>query len=174
MPLLSGLEAGQRIKHNLPAVKLIFMTMYDDPYLVGEAFRAGGSAFLLKEAAASELITAIEHALRGGSYVTPSIREGLRQMELRKPQAREKRPEPSVRQREVIQLLARGRTLKEVAQELNIKPRTAAGHKYALMEALELKTSADVVKYAVQHGIISLPQDSLSIDGSLRGHRTSH
>src|SRR5271163_957503 len=73
MPLLSGLEAGQTIKQRLPAAKLIFMTMYDDPYLVGEAFRAGGSAFLLKEAAASELTTAIEHVLKGVSYVTPSI-----------------------------------------------------------------------------------------------------
>jgi DNA-binding NarL/FixJ family response regulator len=161
MPLLNGLEAGQTIKRRLPAVKLIFMTMYDDPYLVGEAFRAGGSAFLLKDAAASELTTAIERVLKGVSYVTPSIREGLSQIELRRPKAREKRPEPSARQREVIRLLARGRSLKEVAQELNITTRTVAGHKYAVMEVLELKTNADLVKYAFQQGLISRLQDSL-------------
>jgi DNA-binding NarL/FixJ family response regulator len=156
MPNLNGLEAGRQLKHRSPSIKLIFMTMYEDPYLVGEAFRAGASAFLLKEAAASELTDAIERVLKGGSYLTPSASQGLSAISLRDPKKREHAPEPTPRQREVIQLLAEGHSMKEVASELNITTRTVAGHKYAVMELLQLKTNADLVQYAIEHGIISL------------------
>ena len=129
MPQLNGLDAGRQLKQSMPRVKLIFMTMHEDPYLVGEAFRVGASAFLLKEAAASELTDAIDQALKGGTYVTPSAAEGLTSISLRDLKNREHAPEPTPRQREVIQLLAEGRSMKEVAAELNITTRTVAGHK---------------------------------------------
>jgi DNA-binding NarL/FixJ family response regulator len=161
MPQLNGIDAGHKLKQSLPNVKLIFMTMHEDPYLVGAAFRAGASAFLLKEAAASELTEAIDQVLKGGSYVTPSASEGLNNISLRDPKNRAHAPEPTPRQREVIQLLAEGRSMKEVAYELKITRRTVAGHKYAVMELLQLKTNADLVQYAIQKGIISLHRNSL-------------
>jgi DNA-binding NarL/FixJ family response regulator len=156
MPRLNGLDAGRQLKAKMPKLKLIFMTMHEDPYLVGEAFRAGGSAFLLKEAAASELIDAIEKALKGGCYVTPRAEEGLCEISLRDPKKQAHVPEPSARQREVIQLLAEGYSMKKVADELRITIRTVAGHKYAVMELLQLKTNAELVHYAIKHGIITI------------------
>ena len=161
MPQLNGLDAGRLLKHSLPNVKLIFMTMLVDPYLVGESFRAGASAFLLKEAAASELTQAIDQVLKSGTYVTPRAAEGLTNISLRDPKDREHAPEPTPRQRQVIQLLAEGRSMKEVASELKITTRTVAEHKYAAMELLQLKTNADLVQYAIKHGIISLHETSL-------------
>lgn len=154
MPELNGLDAGRQLKRLMPSVKLIFMTMNEDPYMVGEAFRAGASAFLLKRAAGLELDKAITEVLKGGSYVTPSAAQGLDNISLQDPKNREFAPEPTARQREVIQLLAEGRTMKEIAQLLYITPRTVAAHKYAVMELLQLKTSAEVVQYAVKHRII--------------------
>jgi DNA-binding NarL/FixJ family response regulator len=156
MPQLNGLDAGRQLKHAMPGVKLIFMTMNEDPYMVGEAFRAGASAFLLKRAAGLELEEAITEVLKGRSYVTPSAAKGLDNISLRDPKNRESAPEPTIRQREVIQLLAEGRTMKEIARLLYITPRTVAAHKYAVMELLQLKTSAEVVQYAIKHRIISV------------------
>ena len=156
MPQLNGLDAGRRLKQSLPAVKLIFMTMHEDPYLVGEAFRAGASAFLHKQAAGLELNEAIERVLKGGSYVTPSAAIGLDTIFLREPKKRENAPEPSPRQREVIQLLAEGRTMKEAAGLLSITPRTVAAHKYSATELLQLKTTADLVQYAIKQQIITV------------------
>jgi DNA-binding NarL/FixJ family response regulator len=161
MPQLNGLDAGRQLKHSLPKVKLIFMTMLEDPYLVGEAFRAGASAFLLKEAAVSELTEAIDRVLKGVTYTTPSAAEGLTSISMRDPKNREHAPEPTSRQREVIQLLAEGHSMKQVAAELKITTRTVAGHKYAVMELLQLKTNADLVQYAIEHGIIALHRTSL-------------
>jgi DNA-binding NarL/FixJ family response regulator len=156
MPQLNGLDAARQIKHSMPGVKLIFMTMNEDPYLVGEAFRAGASAYLVKRAAALELTDAIELVLKGRTYVTPSIAAGLDNIALRSPNVRDHAPEPTPRQREVIQLLAEGRSMKEVASALSITPRTVAAHKYAVMELLQLKTNADLVQYAIKHRIISI------------------
>jgi DNA-binding NarL/FixJ family response regulator len=156
MPQLNGLDAARQIKHSMPRVKLIFMTMNEDPYLVGEAFRAGASAYLVKQAAALELTNAIELVLKGRTYVTPSIADGLDKIALRSPNVRDHAPEPTPRQREVIQLLAEGRSMKEVASALSITPRTVAAHKYAVMELLQLKTNADLVQYAIKHRIISI------------------
>jgi DNA-binding NarL/FixJ family response regulator len=156
MPKLNGLDACQQLKQLMPGVKLIFMTMNEDPYLVGEAFRAGASGFLLKQAAGLELNEAIQQVLKGGSYVTPSSAKGLDNISLREPQNREHAPEPTPRQREVIQLLAEGRTMKEVARLLYITPRTVAAHKYSVMELLRLKSTAELVQYAIKHSIISV------------------
>jgi len=156
MPRLNGLDAARELKAKMPGVKLIFMTMHEDPYLVGEAFRAGGSAFLLKEAAASELTDAVDQVMKGGSYVTPSAAVGLSNISLRPPRNRDHVPEPTPRQRAVIQLLAEGRSMKEVAGELKITSRTVAAHKYAVMELLQLKTNAELFQYALKHRIISI------------------
>jgi DNA-binding NarL/FixJ family response regulator len=155
MPQLNGLDAGRQLKRLMPSVKLIFMTMHEDPYLVREAFRAGASAFLHKQAAGVELNEAIETVLKGRSYVTPSAAKGLDNISLREPKHREHAPEPTARQREVIQLLAEGRTMNEAAGLLYITPRTVAAHKYTVMEMLQLKTTADLVQYAIKHRIIA-------------------
>jgi DNA-binding NarL/FixJ family response regulator len=156
MPQLNGLDAARHLKRTTPKIKLIFMTMNEDPDLVGEAFRAGASGFLLKQAAAFELMDAIEKVLKGGSYVTPSAADGQANISLREPKARDHVAEPTPRQREVIQLLAEGRSMKEVASVLQITKRTVAAHKYAVMDLLQLKTNADLVQYAIRHRIISL------------------
>jgi DNA-binding NarL/FixJ family response regulator len=156
MPQLNGLDAARHLKRTMPEVKLIFMTMNEEPDLVGEAFRAGASGFLLKRAAAFELTDAIDKVLKGGSYVTPSAAEGQANISLREPKAREHTAEPTPRQREVIQLLAEGRSMKEVASILKITKRTVAAHKYAVMELLQLKTNADLVQYAIKRRIISI------------------
>ena len=155
MPQMNGLDAGRQLKAKLPKTKLIFMTQHEDPYLVGEAFRCGGSGFLLKEAAASELLDAIDAVLKGGSYVTPSAAEGLTHISVRDPKGSDHIPEPSPRQREVIQLLAEGHSMKEVADALKITVRTVAAHKYAVMELLQLKSNADLVQYAIKHKLVS-------------------
>jgi DNA-binding NarL/FixJ family response regulator len=156
MPQLNGLDAGRQLKQSMPSVKLIYMTMNEDPYLVGEAFRAGASAYLLKQAAGLELNRAIEAVLKGGSFVTPSVAKGLNDISMRDPKSRQIVPEPTARQREVIQLLAEGRTMKEVAKLLYITPRTVAAHKYTAMELLQVKTNAELIQYAIKHRIISV------------------
>jgi len=155
MPQLNGLDAGRLIKQAMPGVKLVFLTMNEDPYLVGEAFRAGASAYLLKQGAAQELTKAVDKVLKDGTYVTPHIQGGLAQISLLDPKARERVPEPTIRQRQVIQLLAEGHSMKETADLLNITMRTVASHKYRVMEMLQIKSSAELVRYAVKHRIIS-------------------
>jgi DNA-binding NarL/FixJ family response regulator len=154
MPLLNGLDAGRQLKRDMAGVKLIFLTMNEDPYLVAEAFRGGASAYLLKQGAALELTKAIAEVLKGRAYVTPCISGGLANISLQDPEVRDHAPEPTPRQRQVIQLLAEGRSMKEIADLLNITPRTVASHKYRVMEILQIKTSAELVRYAVKHRIV--------------------
>jgi DNA-binding NarL/FixJ family response regulator len=156
MPQLNGLDAARKLQQKMPAVKLIFMTMNEDPYLIGEAFRAGASGFLLKQAAGFELIDAIEKVLKGGKYLTSRAAKGLTSISLREPKFREHAPGPSGREREVIQLLAEGRTMKEAASVLKITTRTVAAHKYHAMELLQIKTNAELVQYAIKSKIISV------------------
>jgi DNA-binding NarL/FixJ family response regulator len=156
MPQLNGLDAARQFKSSVPKAKLVFMTMNEEPDLVGEAFRAGASAFLLKKEAAFELTEAIDKVLKGYSYITPRAKEGQANIALREPQARQHTAEPTPRQREVIQLLAEGRSMKETASVLSITTRTVAAHKYGAMQLLQLRTTADLVQYAVKHHIISI------------------
>jgi DNA-binding NarL/FixJ family response regulator len=151
MPLLNGLEAGRQIKQTSRNVKLIFLTMNEDIDLAVEAFRAGASGYLLKRSAASELATAIHETMQGRSYVTPLLTEDLigSLLEERKPGDK-----LTPRQREVLQLLAEGRSMKEVAAILNLTPRTVAFHKYRMMEQLNVKSTAELVQYAVKHHIV--------------------
>jgi len=156
MPQLNGLDAGRQLKKKNPQVKLVFMTMNQDAYLVGEAFRAGASAFLLKQDAGSGLIAAIDGVLKGGTYVSPQAAEGQIKISWQEPKLREHAPEPTGRQREVIQLLAEGRSMKQVAAVLNITARTVALHKYKVMDLLQIKSSAELVQYAIKHNMVSV------------------
>jgi DNA-binding NarL/FixJ family response regulator len=156
MPQLNGLDAARQLRRTTPNAKIVIMTMNEDPDLVGVSFRAGASAFLLKQGAALELTEAIEHVLKGRSYITPGAAKGQQEIALREPKAREHTAEPTARQREVIQLLAEGHSMKEVASILHITKRTVAAHKYSVMEHLQLKTNADLVQYAIKHNIISI------------------
>jgi DNA-binding NarL/FixJ family response regulator len=153
MPLLNGLEAGRQIKQKNKHIKLVFLTMVEDPDLASEAFRIGAVGYLLKRSAASELTTAIREVVQGRSYVTPLITNDLIGTLLRPaetPRGRDLTP----RQREVLQLLAEGRTMKEIAAVLNISPRTVAFHKYEMMVQLKLSTTAELVQYAVKHHVV--------------------
>jgi DNA-binding NarL/FixJ family response regulator len=153
MPLLNGVEAARQIKQKLRNVKLVFLTMNEDADLAAEAFRAGASAYLLKRSAASELPLAIREVMQGRSYVTPLVTEGLVES-LLQPEHRTAAHELTPRQREVLQLLAEGRSMKEVASILNLTPRTVAFHKYRMMDELKVKSTAELVQYAVKHHIV--------------------
>jgi DNA-binding NarL/FixJ family response regulator len=153
MPLLNGLEAGRQIKQRQRGVKLVFLTMNEDSDLAAEAFRSGASAYLLKRSAASELPTAIREVMQGRTYITPLVAEGLVDSLIRADDhgfAQELTP----RQREVLQLLAEGRSMKEVGSVLNLTPRTVAFHKYRIMEQLKVKSTAELIQYAVKHHIV--------------------
>ena len=151
MPLLNGLDAGRQLKAQRRSVKLIYLTMNPDPELAGEALRLGASGYVLKSSAAHELKQAIHEGLRGRSYITPLITRDVVGSLLQ----HRSRQELTMRQREVLQLLAEGRSMKEVAAILDLTPRTVAFHKYRMMEQLHLKTSAELVQFAVRQGIVA-------------------
>ena len=153
MPLLNGIEAARQIKQKVPRVKLVFVTMNEDTGLAADAFRAGASAYLLKQSATSELLTAIRQVIAGHSYVTPLITEGLVGSLMYGDESAGNH-ELTPRQREVLQLLAEGRSMKEVAALLNLTPRTVAFHKYRIMQQLKVKSSAELVQYAVRHHVV--------------------
>jgi DNA-binding NarL/FixJ family response regulator len=155
MPLLNGLDAARQLKKTMPLVKLVFLTMNEDPNVANEAFRAGASGYLLKTSAASELSTAINEVLCGRSYVTPAITEGILESFIRQPGDDRDVPQLSLRQREVLQLLAEGHSMKQAAKVLNVTPRTVAFHKYRMMEQLSLKNSAALIRYAVREYMVS-------------------
>jgi len=153
MPLMNGLSAGQQLKKDLPGVKLIYLTMNLDPDLAAEAFRLGASGYLLKSSAVSELPHSIREALLGRSYVTPLITEGMVGSFVQNLKRKKPAHKLTLRQKEVLQLLAEGRSMKEVANILNVTPRTVAFHKYTMMEQLDIKTSAELIQFAIKHSI---------------------
>lgn len=154
MPLLNGLEATRQLKHSMPHLKVIVLTINEDPDLAAEAFRAGACGYLLKNSAGSELLKAVEEAMQGHSYITPLVAEGLMEALSQAP-ASGKKDATSPRQREVLQLLAEGHTMKQAARILNIKPRTVAFHKYGMMRQLGVKSTAELVQAAIKMGVIS-------------------
>lgn len=156
MPLFNGLDAARQLKRLMPQIKVIFLTVSEDPDIAAEAFRAGASGYLLKNSAASELLRAIEEVSQGRSYVTPLATPGLVGSLLRDPGPSRRAVPLSDRRREVLQLLAEGRSMKEIARILGITPRTVAFHKYGLMEDLGIRSGAGLVQYAVKHGIVSV------------------
>jgi DNA-binding NarL/FixJ family response regulator len=153
MPLLNGLDAGRQIKQRLRDVKLVFVTMNEDVDLAAEAFRSGASAYLLKRSAASELTTAIREVMQGRSYITPLIAGDLLGS-LMHSDASKAAHELTPRQREILQMLAEGKSMKDVANTLNLAPRTVAFHKYRMMEQLRVGSTAELIQYAVKHHIV--------------------
>lgn len=155
MPLLNGLDAAKQLKHDMPQVKVIFLTVSEDRDLAAEALRAGASAYLLKNSAASELLKAIQEVFEGRSYVTPLATKGLVDSFRHKSAPSKSKGASSLRQREVLQLLAEGHTMKEIAHMLHITARTVAFHKYSMMKELGIKSSAELVQFAIKEHIVS-------------------
>ena len=152
MPMLDGIEAGRQLREALPGCKLIFLTTAQDPELAAEVMRIGASAYVLKTSAGWELVQAIDGALRGHTYVTPSLRRPA------EGESENGDGHPSrtltARQREVLELLAGGRSMKQVAAALGVTIRTVAFHKYEVMQKFRLGSNAELVQFAIRHGII--------------------
>lgn len=156
MPGLNGIDAAGQIRKIDERIKIVFLTMHADASYAAGAFEAGASGFVLKHSAPQELITAIREAMHGRTYVTPMIAGDLIGSYQKGPlQGGGLKAELSPRQREVLQLLAEGKSAKEIAAVLNISPRTAEFHKYRMLEQLHIKTSAELVQFAVKHGLVS-------------------
>jgi len=153
MPMLDGIEAGRQLREALPACKLIFLTMAQDPELAAEVMRIGASAYVLKTSAAWELVEAIEGAMRGHTYVTPSLRRTA-EAQTENGDEQPSRPALTARQREVLELLAGGRSMKQAAAALGVTIRTVAFHKYEVMQKFRLASNAELVQFAIRHGVI--------------------
>jgi DNA-binding NarL/FixJ family response regulator len=154
MPLLNGLEACRQLKEKMRSLRVIFLTMNEDPELAAEAMRVGASGYVLKKSAGSELLQAIRAALRGTSYITPQIARGIEDSFIRNQRGKSQPNSLTQRQREVIHLLAEGKSMKEAASVLNLTPRGIAFHKYKVMQELGLKTNADLFQFAVKQRIL--------------------
>jgi DNA-binding NarL/FixJ family response regulator len=156
MPILNGLDAGQQVKEILPAVKLVFLTMNPDPEVAAEAFRRGASGYLLKTSAADEMVLAVRKVLRGMSYISPRLsKETVDYLRRQSKMPVEEEERLTFRQREVLQLLAEGKVMKEVGGILNMTTRTVAFHKYRIMDVLGARSSADLVRYAIRNHLIA-------------------
>jgi len=161
MPILNGLDAAARIKQNAPAVKLVFLTMSTEADLAAEAFRLGASGYVLKQSAAEELGIAVRKVVQGSSYLSPLVaRETVTFLlnQKRTPAGKDERI--TLRQSEILQLLAEGNSMKQVAAILDLKPGTVAFHKYRMMEKLKIKSNAELLEFAFNHHM--LPHASLA------------
>lgn len=156
VPLLNGLEAVGQLRKAGSTAKVVFLTMHRDVSYAIKAFELGASAFVVKHSAPSELVSAIREALVGRTFVSPLIARELMEAEAENVNQRHDLDQVlSVRQREVLQLFAEGKSAKEVAAILHISPRTAEFHKASIMKLLALRSTAELAQYAVRHGIIS-------------------
>jgi DNA-binding NarL/FixJ family response regulator len=154
MPLLNGIDAARQLRRTVPQAKIVFLSMHADPVYVTKAFQAGAAGYLLKRSAASELVSAIQEVLKDRFYVTPLVaKEVIGDFIRQKPP-----PSPRLthRQREVLQLTAEGKSLKEIGAILGISIKTVESHKSRIMEELGVRTTAELTKYAIAHGIIPL------------------
>jgi DNA-binding NarL/FixJ family response regulator len=154
MPLLNGLDAAQQIREHLPKVKIVFLTMQDNPNLAAAAMGLGSVGFVLKHSAGSELLKAIEDVLHGKSYLTPKLRSD--DWVTMKQRARQFTKELSARQRSIVQMYAEGRPAKEIAYLLNLSQKTVEFHKHHIMDAFNLQSNADLVLFALKQGLIVL------------------
>jgi DNA-binding NarL/FixJ family response regulator len=156
MPILNGLDASAQAKEIAPRIKVIFLTMNPDTKLAAEAFRRGASGYLLKTCAFSEMVTAIREVLRGKSYVSRTLcKDDVNYFLQNGDKPLEQDERLTDRQREVLQLLAEGKVMKEIGDILNMTPRTVAFHKYRIMDALGATCNAELVRYAVRNHMIS-------------------
>ena len=151
MPGLNGIDAIRHIRLQQPQSKIVVLTMHADPQLATLAFRLGASGYVLKSSPGEELIAAIQRVSEGREYLSPMIAKGPAGVPSeRKSELPAVAPNPTMRQREVLQLLAEGKTMKEIASILHISPRTVESHKYDMMESLGVTTSAELVQYAMR------------------------
>jgi DNA-binding NarL/FixJ family response regulator len=156
MPILNGLDAGQQVKKILPAVKLVYLTMNPDADVAAEAFARGASGYLLKTCAAAEMVLAVREVLRGKSYVSRGLsRDAIDCLRWQNKRLVQEDERLTARQREVLQLLAEGKLMKEVGDILHMRTGTVAYHKYRMMDALGAKSSAELVKYAVRNHMVA-------------------
>jgi DNA-binding NarL/FixJ family response regulator len=155
MPLLNGLDAARELKKRMPHIKLIFLTMDSDCFIAAEALRAGAIAYLLKTSKPGELLQAIRDAIRGVPYVTPQISRAMEDRFIQDPRALDRPRQLTSRQREVLQMLAEGLSMKEIAYSLEIAHRTVRFHKRQIMEELGITTNSGLVKYAMVNRMIS-------------------
>ena len=152
MPVMNGFDAVRQLKEQDASAKVIFLTMHADDRLLAEAFRCGGLGYVLKQSAGEELIMAIRQVLAGQKYVTPLIAKEWAEHVTRKFDGSRKLT-LTPRQREVLQLVIEGCTMKEVATRMGISTRTAESHKYEMMEGLGVETTAELIQYAIKLGI---------------------
>lgn len=152
MPILNGLDAGIKLLKLMPDLKIIFLTVSDDPDMVADVIRAGAKGYLLKSSATAELMQAIRAVVSGATYITPLV-TGDMLSSLLKGEKRDLFEKLSVRQREILQLLAEGKTMKETGRILSITPRTVAFHKYRIMETLGFENSSQLIRFAMKSGL---------------------
>jgi DNA-binding NarL/FixJ family response regulator len=159
MPKLNGLDAARRLRKIVPQARLIFVTVHADSDYVNQAFQAGASGYLLKRSAGSELLQAVQAVASGNYYITSLIAKDLVQSTLTGTTPSITDPNRlTMRQREILQLVAEGLTLKEIASTLGLSPKTVEYHKSKLMEQLSLHTTAELTKFALTHGLTSAPE----------------
>lgn len=156
MPILNGLDAGRQVKKMLPAVKLVYLTMNPDADVAAEAFARGASGYLLKTCAAAEMVLAVRDVMRGKTHLSKAIsRDAVDSLRWQHKDLVSEEERLTDRQREVLQLLAEGKLMKEVGGILHIKTRTVAFHKYRIMEVLGAKSNAELFKYAVRNHMVA-------------------
>jgi DNA-binding NarL/FixJ family response regulator len=156
MPILNGLDAGQRLKDLLPAVKVIYLTMNSGTDVAAEAFRRGASGYLLKTCAAAEVVVAVREVLRGKSYLSRGLsKDAIDCLRWQNKRLAHEDERLTDRQREVLQLLAEGKVMKEVGDILHMAPRTVAYHKYRMMGTLGAGSNAELIKYAVRNHMVT-------------------
>jgi len=153
MPLLNGLDAARRISAEAPKIKFVFLTMRDDPNLAAAALELGPIGYVLKHSTGQELQKAIEHVLHGKPYLTPKLR--AEDWVATKARARQFSKQMTPRQKEIVQLLAEGQSMKQIAGVLGVSEKTVEFHKHHIQEAFNLKSTADVVLFALKQGLIS-------------------
>jgi len=157
MPVLNGLDSARELRKAQPGIKLIFLTMNTDPYIAKEALDVGASGYLLKSSPYTELLKAIHEVVRGGSYVSLQVSQGLQNIFICNLRPLNHPKVLTDREKEILQLFAEGKSAKEVANILGIAIRTVWYHKYRIMEELGCKNSTDLVLYAVKHAMVSPP-----------------
>ena len=155
MPQMNGLIAGKRLKQEMPLVKLVYLTMNQDPDIAGEAFRLGASAYLLKNSSGRELVRAIAEVVRGRYYITPLMTKEMDGSYVQNFKRMKSKNPLTLRQKEVLQLLAEGRSMKEVGFALNVSPRTVAFHKYTMMDRLHIRSSAELIEFAMRSSLVA-------------------
>jgi len=153
LPLLNGMDAGRELKKLMPQIKLLVVTMSEDVGVAAEALREWASGYLLKKSAGTELTHAIREVVKGRTYVTPHVAQQLVDQFIREPELHAKKSLTS-RQREVLQLLAEGRTMKEAANILKLTTRTVAFHKYRIMQEFGLQNNSELLKLAIREHLV--------------------